>query len=133
MNLPNIEYRSHIFPNNNLKGRGVIGFVLLRFQEKVMSHYIQYTYSVQCTDRTTDRQSQLQRSFAPKNLHGSTVTLSCYQQIWNLCPNIGLRSTIFYSPFHKTLPKSSLQIHWISVRFYEMGDTILKYSPNNNQ
>ena len=27
-----------------------------------------------------------------------------------------------YSPFHKTLPKSSLQLHWISVRFYEMGD-----------
>ena len=28
-----------------------------------------------------------------------------------------------YSQFHKTLPKSSLQMHWISVRFYEMGDT----------
>ena len=27
-----------------------------------------------------------------------------------------------YSPFHKTLPISSLQIYWISVRFYEMGD-----------
>ena len=27
-----------------------------------------------------------------------------------------------YSPFHKTLPKSNLQMLWISVRFYEMGD-----------
>ena len=27
-----------------------------------------------------------------------------------------------YSPFHKTLPKTSLEMHWISVRFYEMGD-----------
>ena len=27
-----------------------------------------------------------------------------------------------YSPFHKTLPRSSVQMHWISVRFYEMGD-----------
>ena len=27
-----------------------------------------------------------------------------------------------YRPFHKTLPKSSLRIHLISVRFYEMGD-----------
>ena len=27
-----------------------------------------------------------------------------------------------YSPFHKTLPRSSLQMHLISVRFYEMGD-----------
>ena len=26
-----------------------------------------------------------------------------------------------YSPFHKTLSKSSLQLHWISLRFYEMG------------
>ena len=26
-----------------------------------------------------------------------------------------------YSTFHKTLPNSSLQMHWISVRFYEMG------------
>ena len=28
-----------------------------------------------------------------------------------------------YSAFHKTLPKSSLKIHWISVRFYAMGDS----------
>ena len=28
-----------------------------------------------------------------------------------------------YSPFHKTLPSSSLQMHFISVGFYEMGDT----------
>ena len=27
-----------------------------------------------------------------------------------------------YSPFQKTLPKSSLQMNWVSVRFYEMGD-----------
>ena len=27
-----------------------------------------------------------------------------------------------YNPFHKILPKSSLQMHWISVRFYEMGN-----------
>ena len=29
----------------------------------------------------------------------------------------------YYSQFHKTLPRSSLQMHWISVRFYEMGDS----------
>ena len=29
---------------------------------------------------------------------------------------------LMYSQFHKTLPKSSLQMHRISVRFYEMGD-----------
>ena len=27
---------------------------------------------------------------------------------------------LIYSQFHKTLPKSLLQMHWISVRFYEM-------------
>ena len=27
-----------------------------------------------------------------------------------------------YSQFHKTLPKSSLQMQWFSARFYEMGD-----------
>ena len=26
------------------------------------------------------------------------------------------------SLFHKTVPKSSLKMHWYSVRFYEMGD-----------
>ena len=26
-----------------------------------------------------------------------------------------------YSPFHKTLPKSSLQMPWVSARVYEMG------------
>ena len=30
--------------------------------------------------------------------------------------------SFIYSPFHKTLPKSSLQIHLVSVRFYETGD-----------
>ena len=29
-----------------------------------------------------------------------------------------------YSLFHKTLPKPGLQMHWISVRFYELGDRI---------
>ena len=29
-----------------------------------------------------------------------------------------------YSQFHKTLPKSILQMQWISVRFYEMGDML---------
>jgi len=28
-----------------------------------------------------------------------------------------------YSLFHKTLPRSNIQIDWISVRIYEMGDT----------
>ena len=30
--------------------------------------------------------------------------------------------------FHKTLPKSGLQMHWISVRFYEMSDSSRKLS-----
>jgi len=35
-----------------------------------------------------------------------------------------------YSQSHKTLPKSSLQMHWISVRFYEMGDIVnINYYP----
>ena len=29
-----------------------------------------------------------------------------------------------YSQFHKTLPISSFQMHWISVRFYNMGDIL---------
>ena len=29
-----------------------------------------------------------------------------------------------YSQFHKTLPKYSLQMHWISVTFSEMGDML---------
>ena len=32
-----------------------------------------------------------------------------------------------HSQFQKTLPKSSLQMHWIPVRFYEMGDRSHKY------
>ena len=37
---------------------------------------------------------------------------------------------IFYSPFQKSLPKCILQIHWISVRFYEMGE-ILSFSTSS--
>ena len=32
---------------------------------------------------------------------------------------------LIYSLFHKTIPRSSLQMHWISVRFYEICDTKL--------
>ena len=35
-----------------------------------------------------------------------------------------------YRPFQKTLPKSSLQMHWISVRFYEMDDMIFAFFLN---
>ena len=31
----------------------------------------------------------------------------------------------YYSPFHKTLPKSSFQMLYISVLFYEMGDSMI--------
>ena len=37
-------------------------------------------------------------------------------------PKIYRLTPFLYSPFHRTLPKSSLQIHWISARFYEMVD-----------
>ena len=32
-----------------------------------------------------------------------------------------------YSPFHKTLPRYSLQMHWISVRFYERKAQIIVF------
>ena len=34
-----------------------------------------------------------------------------------------------YSPFYKTLPKSSLRMYWISVMFYEIGDNISSGRP----
>ena len=41
-----------------------------------------------------------------------------------------------YSSFHKTLPRSSLQMNWFSVRFYEMGESTegagTKFSQNIN-
>ena len=36
------------------------------------------------------------------------------------------KKTWIYSLFHKTLPRSSIKMRWISVRFYEMGDTKIK-------
>ena len=36
-----------------------------------------------------------------------------------------------YCQFHKTLPTSSLQMHWILVRFYEMGDIQITLQQNN--
>ena len=29
---------------------------------------------------------------------------------------------LVYRPFHNILPRSEIQMHWISVRLYEMGD-----------
>ena len=34
-----------------------------------------------------------------------------------------INENMIYSPFHKTLPSSSLKMHWNPVRFYEMGVT----------
>ena len=42
---------------------------------------------------------------------------------WSPVPLIYARDISFkikYRPFHKTLPRSSLFVNWISVRFYEM-------------
>ena len=39
-----------------------------------------------------------------------------------------LKYIFVYSPFHKTLPRTSSQMHWISVRFYEMGDKIILFN-----
>ena len=42
--------------------------------------------------------------------------------------------TIVIQSVSKTFPKSSLQMHWISVRFYEMGDSFTeKYHQYNNK
>ena len=45
---------------------------------------------------------------------------------WNKYPlkhfSLYLYKILKYSLFHKTLSRSSIQINWISVRFYEMGD-----------
>ena len=37
-------------------------------------------------------------------------------------PFLSILVSFIYSPFHKTLTRSSSRMHWISVRFYEMGD-----------
>ena len=42
------------------------------------------------------------------------------------------REELKYSLFHKTLPRSCLQMHLISVRFYEMGDTQNLREEKNN-
>ena len=46
-----------------------------------------------------------------------------YEQIQSV--ETGNSYILLYSLFHKTLPKSSLQMHWISVRFHEIGDILM--------
>ena len=49
------------------------------------------------------------------------LELECNEnRYWGSCPFVLF--SFMYRPFHKTLPKSSLQMHWISVRFCEIGD-----------
>ena len=52
---------------------------------------------------------------------------SCYQT-WT--PVIEHFLLLKYSPVHKNLPKSRLEIHWNSVRFYEMGDSFEYWKAN---
>ena len=40
----------------------------------------------------------------------------------NIQRSWGIEPDLLYSTFHKTLPRSNLEMHLISVRFYEMGD-----------
>ena len=37
-----------------------------------------------------------------------------------------------YSPFHKTLPKSGLKMHWISIKYVLFGQQIQKKSCAQN-
>ena len=49
------------------------------------------------------------------------------RSLLNLIP-VDLTGTfITYRPFHKTLPRSSVFINWISVRFYETAHFIKPY------
>ena len=40
---------------------------------------------------------------------------------------LNIRTVLVYSQFHKTLPRSSVQMYWISVRFYETGCILKPY------
>ena len=43
-------------------------------------------------------------------------------KLLSIIPLQSSSNKVNYSPFHKTLPNSCLQLYWISVRFNEMGD-----------
>ena len=64
---------------------------------------------------------------------GGGVVDPCPLRKWYIFGNcLKLIKKIFvYSLFHKTLPESSLQMHWISVRFYEIGGTPHFLIPNH--
>ena len=44
------------------------------------------------------------------------------RKVENVGERLNLKNLNMYSPFHKTLQNSTLQMHWISVRFNNMGD-----------
>ena len=53
-----------------------------------------------------------------------TVFRATYRAVISKVTCIYIYVICVYNLFQKTLPKSTLKMHWISVRFYEMGDTI---------
>ena len=44
------------------------------------------------------------------------------------CASVHVKKILSYRPFHKTLPRSSAFINWISVRFYGTGCTLRLFS-----
>ena len=49
-----------------------------------------------------------------------------YKDFFFISKTLALRKNVFsYRPFHKTLPRYSAFVNWISVRFYEI-DCMLK-------
>ena len=91
----------------------------ISFKLKFLTEFIKKSYTTMpfiFVYRTADT-SALSRSSDSAEI---CISCSIHKCEWHSTLNCNFK----YSPFHKTLPNSILEIHSISVRFYEMGDSI---------
>ena len=77
-----------------------------------------FSYLKNQTEKTL-RKKSFQFTIAEKLI--SRLLNKLNKIIYRGFPEIG--SLLSYRPFHKTLPRSSAFVNWISVRFYETGCT----------
>ena len=90
-------------------------------QRPQMKKKVGETYDVYMNRIMLETGPQQEKTFMK---YGTTVDCRVYTDSQCTIQHIikRFKHILYYSPFHKTLLRSSFQMQWISVRFYEMGD-----------
>ena len=118
-----IKYNPFIFLSNNIIAKSIIVIIELRRGQR-QNNNLNICLGAMSKQKNPSIEpkicSSLGYSRTPRKTINTYIRITFILYVCFL--SVDERKNSTYSPFHKTLTKSSLQIHWISVRFNEMNE-----------